>query len=107
MVGNRYGWATANTSMSRWVCAIEGCLEDFDDVESVLAHQRDDHEGHTCRICNETVPAGFFAIKHAFEEHTRAEYVRYYDGDSDDIRWREKILQAVGDELRGASSTPE
>lgn len=81
--------------MSRWLCAIEGCLSGFEDVESVLAHQRDEHEDHTCRVCNETVPAGFFAIKHAFEEHTRAEYVRQYDADSDAVRWRERILRSV------------
>jgi len=85
--------------MSRWLCAIDGCLADFEDVESVLAHQRDDHEGHECRICGETVDAGFFAIKHALEEHTRAEYVRYYDGDADAIRWRERIVSSVGDSL--------
>ncbi len=98
-VGNRYGRATQITGMSRWVCAIEGCLADFEDVESVLSHQRDDHEGHTCRVCGESVSAGFFAIKHAFTEHTRAEYVRHYDADSDAIRWREKITESVEDTL--------
>jgi hypothetical protein len=83
--------------MSRWVCAIEGCLGAFEDVETLLAHQKADHEAHTCQICGETVPAGFFAIDHAFEEHTRAEYVRHYDGDADAIRWRERILAAVED----------
>lgn len=85
--------------MSRWVCAIEGCLAAFENVESVLAHQRDDHQGHTCRVCGEPVSAGFFAIKHAFEEHTRAEYVRHYDADSDDIRWREQITESVEESL--------
>ena len=85
--------------MSRWLCAIDGCLSDFEDVESVLSHQRDDHEGHECRICGEDVAAGFFAIKHALEEHTRAEYVRHYEGDADAIRWRERIVSSVGDAL--------
>ncbi|MEF8771329.1 DUF7565 family protein [Halodesulfurarchaeum sp.] len=81
--------------MSRWLCAIEGCLADFEDVESVLAHQRDEHESHTCKVCNEPVPAGFFAIKHAFADHTRAEYVRHYEANSDAIRWRERITRSV------------
>ncbi len=86
--------------MSRWLCAIEGCLAGFEDVGSLLAHQRDEHEAHTCRVCDETVSAGFFAINHAFEEHTRAEYVRYYDADADAIRWREKIIDAVESTLQ-------
>ena len=89
--------------MERWACAIEGCLREFSDVESVLAHQRDDHEDHTCRICGEDVNAGFFAIRHAFEEHTRAEYVRHYDGDADEIRWREQIASSVGDALSSSA----
>lgn len=90
--------------MSRWVCAIEGCLSPYDDVESLLSHQRDDHEQHTCRVCGETVSAGFFAIKHAFEEHTRAEYVRHYEGDADAIRWREQILESVEDDRNDEAS---
>ena len=90
--------------MSRWVCALEGCLEPFDDVNSLLSHQRDDHDGHTCRVCGETVSAGFFAIKHVFEEHTRAEYVRHYEGDADAIRWRERILESVEETLGSESA---
>jgi hypothetical protein len=85
--------------MERWACAIEGCLSEFPDVESVLAHQRDDHADHTCRICGEELNAGFFAIRHAFEEHTRAEYVRHYDADADAIRWRERVASSVGEAL--------
>ena len=89
--------------MSRWLCAIEGCMTGFEDVESLLAHQRDDHDSHDCAICGQTVPAGLFAIRHAFHEHTRAEYVRHYDADSEDIRWREQVLAAVEDSLDAAA----
>ena len=81
--------------MSDWLCAIRGCLTAFDDVESLIAHQVDDHEYHECRVCGEIVPEGFFALKHAFDNHTRAEYVRHYDGDSDAVRWRETIKDTV------------
>lgn len=81
--------------MSRWVCAVRGCMADFDEPEALVAHQVADHEYHQCRICDETVPAGFFALQHVFDEHTRAEYVRFYDGDSDAIRWRETIKDTI------------
>jgi hypothetical protein len=81
--------------MSDWLCAIHGCLEPFEDVESLIAHQVDDHEYHECRVCGEIVPEGFFALRHAFDDHTRAEYVRHYDADSDAIRWRETIKDTV------------
>ncbi len=37
------------------------------------------------------VPDGYFAIRHAFDEHTRAEFVRAYDADSAAVRRREEI----------------
>ena len=81
--------------MSHWVCAIRGCERSFEDAESLIAHQVDDHEYHECRVCGEIVPEGFFAIRHVFGEHTRAEFVRRYDGDSDAIRWRESIKDKI------------
>lgn len=81
--------------MSHWGCAIGGCERVFEDVESLLAHQMVEHDSHECRVCGETVPSGFFAIQHVFDQHNRAEYVRHYDADADAIRWRENIKDAV------------
>jgi hypothetical protein len=70
-------------------------MRSFDGPEALIAHQVDDHEYHECQVCGEIVPAGFFAIQHAFDEHTRAEFVRHYDGDSDAVRWRERIKDTI------------
>lgn len=85
--------------MSRWECAITGCGSAFERVEALLAHQVADHAAHDCEICGESVPEGYFAIRHGLREHTRAEYVRFYDGDAAAIRERERVLDDVGDEL--------
>ncbi|MFB6270197.1 MAG: hypothetical protein ABEH83_09655 [Halobacterium sp.] len=85
--------------MSRWECAIVGCGSAFDRVEALLAHQVADHDTHECEICGETVPEGYFAIKHGLREHTRAEYVRFYDGDAAAIKEREGVLDDVAEEL--------
>jgi len=81
--------------MSGWECAIVGCGSAFGTVEALLAHQVTDHASHGCEICDESVPEGYFAIKHGLEEHTRAEYVRFYDGDAAAIRERERVLDDV------------
>lgn len=81
--------------MPPWTCAIGDCAASFDDLEALIAHQVEGHEPHTCRVCDEIVPEGFFAIRHAVEEHSRAEYVRYYDADADDIRLRESLVESV------------
>ncbi|MFB6124630.1 MAG: hypothetical protein ABEJ59_01560 [Halanaeroarchaeum sp.] len=81
--------------MSSWACAISECEAAFDDLEALLAHQVSGHDPHECRVCGEVVPAGFFAIQHAFDEHSRADYVRHYDADSDAIRDREHLKAAV------------
>lgn len=78
-----------------WTCAVAGCGRRFDDPKPLLKHQAKAHPSHTCKICEQTVPAGFFAIKHAFDHHRRSEYVRAYDADPNDIRLRERTLQAV------------
>lgn len=94
--------------MSRWSCGIDGCETTFDDVESAIIHQTTTHQRHECKVCGTIVPDGYFAIRHAFDEHTRAEYVRAYDADSSAVRERERVkenieseadLQAVVDEL--------
>ena len=81
--------------MSRWTCGIGGCDASFDDVESVIVHQTTDHERHECKVCGTIVPDGYFAIRHAFDEHTRAEYVRAYDADSSAVRRREEVKRDV------------
>lgn len=85
--------------MSRWECAIVGCGSTFERVEALLAHQVADHDPHECEVCGESVPEGYFAIKHGLNEHTRAEYVRFYDGDAAAIRERERVIEAVADAL--------
>ncbi len=85
--------------MPLWACGIMGCGEGFGSVESLLQHQTADHPPSECRVCGKTLPSGFLAIQHAFDEHTRAEYVRAYDADSDDIRHREQIKELIEDEI--------
>jgi len=81
--------------MAGWECGIAGCAATYGDVTELLAHQVTEHERHECRVCGAVVPAGFFAIQHCFDEHTRADYVRTYDAGSDDIRVREDVKAAV------------
>ncbi len=81
--------------MPGWECCIGDCGRTFGDPEAALAHQVQAHEAHECRVCGTVVPEGFFAIKHAFEEHTRTDFVRHYDGSTDDIRRRERLLASV------------
>ncbi len=97
--------------MSRWTCGIDGCDARFEDVESAILHQTTEHQRHECKVCGTIVPDGYFAIRHAFDEHTRAEYVRAYEADSAAVRRREEIkreieaeadLQTVVDRLNGS-----
>lgn len=81
--------------MTGWKCGIEGCEQAFDDPESTIVHQTMEHQRTECKVCGTVVPEGYFAIRHAFDEHTRAEYVRTYDADSTAVRIREDIKQAV------------
>ena len=78
-----------------WECAIGDCGYATDDAEELLVHQASDHERHRCAVCGTTVPDGYFAIRHAFSEHSRAEYLRSYEADTDDIRVRERILTEI------------
>jgi len=55
--------------MPRWTCGIDGCDAAFDDVESAIVHQTNGHQRHECKVCGTIVPDGYFAIRHAFDEH--------------------------------------
>ena len=97
--------------MSTWECAIDGCGATFKEIESAVVHQTTEHERRECRVCGSVVPDGYFAIRHAFEEHTRAEYVRAYGASAEEVREREGIkevierdadLQAIVDRLDGS-----
>jgi hypothetical protein len=81
--------------MNSWVCGIAGCGGSFEQPASLIRHQTEHHPDAECLVCGETVPAGYLGIRHVFEEHTRAEFVRAYDADSDDIREREELLELI------------
>ena len=81
--------------MSRWACGLEGCDAAFDAVEDAVVHQTTAHERHECQVCGAVVPDGYFAIRHALDEHTRAEFVRAYDADSAAVRRREEIKREI------------
>ena len=85
--------------MSRWACGIRGCGAAFDAAADAVVHQAAEHEPHECEVCGAVVPEGYFAIRHAFDEHTRAEFVRAYGADADDIRERERVKVAVEAEV--------
>lgn len=78
-----------------WECAIEECRHREERVEDLLVHQATAHERHACEVCGAVVPDGYFAIRHVFEEHGRAAYVRAYGADTAEIREREEIREAV------------
>ncbi|WP_246987376.1 DUF7565 family protein [Halorientalis marina] len=81
--------------MPHWVCAIEGDDMRFERVEDLILHQATEHDRIECRVCGTVLPDGYFAIRHAFEEHSRAEYVRAYDATSDEVRRREQIKETI------------
>ncbi|MEF8908463.1 MAG: hypothetical protein V5A13_11420, partial [Haloarculaceae archaeon] len=81
--------------MARWECAIEGDEEVFDRVEDLIVHQATAHDRIECKVCGAVVPDGYFAIRHAFDEHSRAEYVRAYDAAAADVRRRESVKEAI------------
>lgn len=78
-----------------WECAIGDCEYASEDAEELLVHQVTTHERHRCAVCGTTVPDGYFAIRHAFSEHSRAEYLRNYEADTDDIRIRETVRREL------------
>lgn len=81
--------------MPDWECAVDGCGRRFEAVERAVDHQEREHGGHECQVCGAVVADGYPAIAHAFEEHTRAEYVRAYGADADAIRVREAVEGAI------------
>ena len=81
--------------MARWECAIEGDEEVFDRVEDLIVHQATAHDRIECKVCGAVVPDGYFAIRHAIDEHSRAEYVRAYDADAGDVRRRESVKESI------------
>jgi hypothetical protein len=83
--------------MARWECAIEGDDVTFDSVEDLIVHQATEHDRIECKVCGAVVPDGYFAIRHAFDEHSRAEYVRAYDASAADVRRRENIKEDIED----------
>ncbi len=83
--------------MARWECAIDGDDVGFDRVEDLIVHQATEHDRIECEVCGAVVPDGYFAIRHAFEEHSRAEYVRAYDATAAEVRRREKIKEDIED----------
>ncbi|MCL9815324.1 DUF7565 family protein [Natronocalculus amylovorans] len=85
--------------MSQWRCAIGDCNRMFDDGESLVLHQAREHERHQCQVCNTITYDGYIAIRHAFDEHTRAEYVRAYEADSKAVRERERVKEIVEKEV--------
>lgn len=100
--------------MTSWECAIEGDGQTFDRVEDLIVHQATDHQRVECKVCGTVLPDGYFAIRHAFEEHSRAEYVRAYDATAKEVRARESVkdvieteadLREVVDRLEGGSGS--
>ena len=81
--------------MSPWECAIDGDDKTFERVEDLIVHQSTEHERIECKVCGTVLPDGYFAIRHAFDEHTRAEYVRAYDASAAEVRRREKIKEDI------------
>jgi transcription initiation factor TFIIIB Brf1 subunit/transcription initiation factor TFIIB len=81
--------------MAPWECGIEGDDTQFDRVEDLIVHQATVHDRIECAVCGTVVPDGYFAIRHAFDEHSRAEYVRAYDATATEVRRRESVKEAI------------
>lgn len=81
-----------------WGCGIEGCEAVFESIEDLIVHQTNQHDRHECQVCGTLVPDGYLAIRHAFEQHTRAEYVRAYGASAEEVREREQVKDRVESE---------
>jgi len=84
-----------HVAMGEWVCGITECGRDFAQPGPLIRHQAVDHGPVECAVCGESVPAGYFGIRHAFRQHNRAEFVRAYAADSGAVRAREELLDFV------------
>ncbi|MDS0297999.1 hypothetical protein NDI76_04525 [Halogeometricum sp. S1BR25-6] len=84
--------------MSLWKCGVAGCDGRFETAADAVIHQTVEHDRHECKICGTVVPEGYFAIRHAFEEHSRAEFVRAYDANSSHVRERERVKAEIESE---------
>jgi len=84
--------------MAPWKCGIDGDDTEFERVEDLIVHQSTVHDRIECAVCGTVVPDGYFAIRHAFDEHSRAEYVRAYDASAKEVRRRESVKEAVESE---------
>lgn len=84
--------------MTRWTCGIAGDSRTFDRVEDLVVHQATEHDRVECRVCGALVPDGYFAIKHAMDDHSRSEFVRAFEADSEAVRLREKVIDTVESE---------
>jgi hypothetical protein len=98
-MGNVFGVGlVCPDTMSPWECAIDGDGTTFQRVEDLIVHQSTEHERIECKVCGTVLPDGYFAIRHAFDEHTRAEYVRAYDATAQEVRRRENVKESIEDE---------
>jgi len=78
-----------------WACVVDDCGYSTEAVEDLLVHRASSHERHECAVCHAIVPDGYFAIRHALDEHSRVDYMRHYDAGADDVRTREAVVEAV------------
>ena len=78
-----------------WACGIAECEQQFDRIEDLIVHQTEAHERTECQVCGAIVPDGYLAIRHACEEHSRAQYVRAYGASAEDVRIREEAKELV------------
>lgn len=81
--------------MSSWRCGIIGCGVCFESPVELVLHQATEHDECTCAVCGESLPAGFLALRHAFTEHNRAEFVRAYGASSGHVRQRENVVEII------------
>ncbi|MEF8841523.1 MAG: hypothetical protein V5A62_07830 [Haloarculaceae archaeon] len=78
-----------------WECAIEGCGHRMGAADELLVHQATDHDPVRCEVCGTRVPDGYFAIRHVFDEHSRAQYVRAYGAEPEGIKHRQAVREEI------------
>lgn len=78
-----------------WECAIEACGHRTETADELLVHQVTAHDRVRCAVCGASIPDGYFGIRHVFDEHTRAQYVRTYAADPHEVAQREEIVESV------------